>query len=139
MKSLSIAIATIAGIASACAPAAPNTIVNTTNTINTNRMAEVTPRPEAAPVETLASGKEFYALNCMICHKDTGQGGKLTLEGKTIDPDDLTTAKMKAMSDEKLTGYVVNGIEDEGMPSFKGKLTDEEIKSVIAHVRTLQN
>jgi len=139
MKSIIVVFAIAVAAGTACTPPAPNTIVNTTNTTNTNRMAEVTPRPGAAPVETLASGKELYALNCMICHRDTGKGGKLTLEGKTINPDDLTSAKMKAMSDEKLTGYVVNGIEDEGMPSFKGKLTDEEIKSVIAHVRTLQN
>jgi mono/diheme cytochrome c family protein len=75
----------------------------------------------------------------MICHKDTGKGGKMTQDGKTINPDDLTTAKMKAMTDEKLNGYVTNGIEDEGMPAFKGKLTTDEIKSVIRHVRTLQN
>src|SRR5262245_27019314 len=45
---------------------------------------------------------ELYAKHCMICHKDTGKGGKTTIEGKTIDAVDLTSAKMKARSNEKL-------------------------------------
>ena len=42
------------------------------------------------------------------------------------------------MTDEKLIGYVTNGVVDEGMPAFKGKLTDDEIKMAVAHVRRLQ-
>lgn len=84
-------------------------------------------------------GTELYATNCMICHKDTGKGGRVTMQGKTINPEDLTTDKMKKMSDDKLFGYISDGIEDEGMPAFKDKLKPEEIKSVITHIRTLQN
>lgn len=82
---------------------------------------------------------EIYAANCMICHKDTGRGGRITMQGKAINPEDLTTDKMKKMSDDKLFGYISDGIEDEGMPAFKDKLTPEDIKLVIEHVRTLQN
>jgi mono/diheme cytochrome c family protein len=96
--------------------------------------------PEPAPTVDLAlMAAELYALNCMICHKDSGKGGKATLEGKTINAEDLTADKIKKMTDEKLIGYVTNGIEDEGMPAFKGKFTDDEIKRVVRHVRVLQS
>ena len=90
-----------------------------------------------APVAAM-DGKEVYALNCMICHKDTGKGGKVTIEGKSINPDDLTAEKFKKMTDEKMIGYVTNGVEDEGMPAFKDKLTPDQIKAVVTHVRSLQ-
>ena len=74
----------------------------------------------------------------MTCHRDSGKGGKVTIEGKTINPDDITTAKQKAKTDEKIYSYISDGFPDDGMPAFKDKLTDAEIKSIIKHVRTLQ-
>ena len=82
--------------------------------------------------------KEIYATNCMICHKEDGTGGKVTVGGKDLDAENLTEDKIKKMSDEKLIGYVTNGIPDEGMPAFKDKLTPGQIRTVVAHVRTLQ-
>lgn len=90
-------------------------------------------------VATLKPGTELYAQNCMICHKETGKGGRLTLGGKSLNVEDLTEAKLVKATDANLIGYVTNGIEDEGMPAFKDELTADEIKAVVAHVRTLQN
>lgn len=89
-------------------------------------------------VDMAAEGRLIFATNCMICHQETGKGGQVTINGRKIEPDDLTTEKMKAMTDEKLIGYVTNGVEDEGMPAFREKLTPEEIRTVVAHVRRLQ-
>ena len=108
-------------------PTAPNTVVNV------NKPAETT----SAPVDEVADAKKLYATNCMICHKDSGKGGKVTIEGKTIEPDDLTSAKMKAKSDDKLVTYIIDGAPDDGMPAFKGKLTDDQIKSVVKYIRSL--
>lgn len=95
--------------------------------------------PVAAPsVAAVLDGKELYTVNCMTCHKDSGKGGKVTVEGKTIDPDDITTAKMKAKPDEKFYGYIADGFPDDGMPAFKDKLKKEEIDAIIKHIRTLQ-
>ncbi len=39
------------------------------------------------------------------------------------------------MTDAKYIDYIENGIPDEGMPAFKGKLTDGEIKDVVIYIR----
>ena len=112
---------------------------NTTNTTaNVNKPAETAPAQSAEPTDELAAAKVLYAKNCMICHKDTGKGGKVTIEGKTLEPEDLTADKFKNKTDEKLFAYISDGVTDEGMPAFKGKLTDDQIKSVVKHIRTLQ-
>jgi mono/diheme cytochrome c family protein len=74
----------------------------------------------------------------MTCHKDSGKGGKITVEGRALNPDDITTAKMKAKPDEKFYGYIADGFPDDGMPAFKDKLKKEEIEAIIKHIRTLQ-
>ncbi len=112
-------------------PTASNTVVNT------NKPAETTPAQPASPVDEVADAKKLYATNCMTCHKDSGKGGKVTIEGKTIEPDDLTSAKMKAKSEDKLVTYILDGAPDDGMPAFKGKLTDDQIKSVVKYIRSL--
>ena len=98
--------------------------------LRSNRSAQVA---EVADIEEKVV--DLYSEKCMICHKDTGKGGKITLEGKTITPADLTSAKIKAKSDEKLLSEIKEGVPDEGMPSFKAKLSDEEIKSIIQKIR----
>src|SRR5436189_777192 len=68
-----------------------------------NKAAVVaTPATATKPVDELASGVELYATNCQICHRDTGKGGKVTIDGKKLDPDDLTSDKMKKHDDAKI-------------------------------------
>ncbi|MFT3745407.1 MAG: c-type cytochrome [Pyrinomonadaceae bacterium] len=122
-----------------CGQPAANTGSNNA-AANTNKpVAATTPANTSTPeVAKATSGKDLYTVNCMTCHKDSGKGGKVTVEGRTMEPDDLTDAKMKAKSDDKLYGYIADGIEDEGMPAFKDKLKPDEIKAVVAHLRDLQ-
>lgn len=124
-------------ISVACGQTAPppNATIAATNV---PQAVTSTPASTAKPVDEIAAAANIYTTNCMICHKDSGKGGRLTMEGKSINPDDLTTAKMKGLTDEKLKGYVINGIPEEGMPAFKDKLSGDEIEAVIRHVRTLQ-
>ncbi len=128
----------LAIFASACGNASqPNTANAPTANANANTAKAASPAP-TAEVAAVKSGKDLYTINCMTCHKDSGKGGKVTVEGKQLDPDDLTSANMRAKTDEKLYTYISDGIQDEGMPAFKDKLSPEEIKSVVSHVRTLQ-
>ncbi len=132
---LTLITATAAIFIAACGQAANTPVANNTAPkANQNAAAPATP----APVDETAMGKELYAANCMICHKDSGKGGKVTIEGKSINPDDITTEKMKAKADEKFVGYINNGFPDDGMPAFKDKLTADQVKAIVKHIRTLQ-
>lgn len=91
----------------------------------------------ATPAE-VASGKDLYAKNCMICHKESGKGGKVTVDGKTLEPDDLTAARLKGKSDDKIYEYISEGFPDDGMPAYKEKLSPDDIKAIVSHLRKLQ-
>jgi mono/diheme cytochrome c family protein len=117
-----------------CGTAAP---VNNAPATNANASsANAAKSPAGTPEVAVAQGKELYKQNCAICHKEDGTGGKMTIEGRTINPDDLTSEKIKKFSDEKITGYIVNGVVDEGMPAFKDKLSEAQIREIVAFVRT---
>ena len=80
-------------------------------------------------------GRDLYKQNCAICHKEDGTGGKVTIEGKSLNAEDLTDDEFRKASDEKLIGYVTNGVKDEGMPAFKDKLTEAQIREIVAYLR----
>ena len=112
---------------------------NTTNAPKNTANASTPAQSQSpTPVDELTLAKNLYATNCMICHKENGTGGKVTIEGKSLNPENLTAEKFKKATDEKLIKYVTDGILDEGMPAFKDKLSADQIKSVVRHVRTLQ-
>jgi mono/diheme cytochrome c family protein len=60
----------------------------------------------------------------------------MEIEGKRINPDNLTSSKIKAFTDEKITRYIVNGVPDEGMPAFKDKLNEAQIAEIVEFVRS---
>ncbi|HUR99456.1 MAG TPA: cytochrome c [Pyrinomonadaceae bacterium] len=93
-----------------------------------------TPLPKAT-IDELASGRTLYASNCANCHKENGTGGEVEIEGRKMKPDDLTTARMKGFSDDKMIGVIVNGIKDEGMPAYKGKLSEGEMRDIVKFIR----
>ena len=107
-----------------------NVAVNSTNATN----APARPVPSAS-IDELASGRKVYKDNCTICHKDDGTGGEVTIEGKKLNPDDLTSEKIKGFSDEKILGYIMNGVVEDGMPAFKDKLSEGEMRDVVKFIR----
>jgi len=102
------------------------------NSVNTS--PPQTPLPKAT-IDELASGRKLFASNCANCHKENGTGGEVIIEGKKLNPDDLTSAKIKGFADDKILRYITNGIEDEGMPSFKDKLSEGEMRDVVKFIR----
>ena len=100
-----------------------------------SNIVTATPLPSAT-IDELASGRKVYEFNCSNCHKPDGTGGPVEIEGKKLNPDNLTSDKIKGFTDEKIIGYIMNGIEDEGMPAFKGKLSEGEMRDVVRYVRT---
>ncbi|HWD91085.1 MAG TPA: cytochrome c [Verrucomicrobiae bacterium] len=71
-------------------------------------------------------GYTLFMMNCAHCHGNDARGD----EG----PDLHGITK----SDARISSMVKNGIKDE-MPKFGSKLTDSDIKALIAFVRTLND
>ena len=95
----------------------------------------------AAPVAVRAAdAKTNWDNNCAQCHGKNGAAD--TKMGKTLNAKDLTDSKVQAaFSDAKATESIKNGVKDGGkttMKAFGGKLTDDEIKALVAYVRTLK-
>ena len=118
----------------ACSGTTTNVAVNSGNTPRVSNAAIPSPLPSAT-IDELASGRKVYAASCANCHKENGEGGEVTIDGKTLDPEDLTSAKVKGFSDEKTIRIIMNGAEDDGMPAFKGKLSEGEMRDVVHFIR----
>jgi mono/diheme cytochrome c family protein len=87
-----------------------------------------------------ADAKANWDANCAQCHgKD---GSAKTKMGKQLNARDLTDPKVQAaFTDAKATQSIMEGVKENGkttMKAFGGKLTDDEIKALVAYVRTLK-
>jgi len=117
-----------------CSEPSTNVTSNSGNATRAGNAPTSSPLPSAT-IDELASGRKVYQASCANCHKENGTGGEVTIEGKTLDPEDLTSAKIKGFPDEKITRIIMNGIEDDGMPAFKGKLSEAEMRDVVKFIR----
>ena len=122
-----VILTTIAITAAACGQRSANS-VNNANTVRST--------PEPTPFDELAFGRQIYSVSCGTCHKQDGTGGKVTIAGRPLDVADLTSAKAKAMDDDKLLKVIFDGIPDDGMPAFKDRLSEPQIREVVKFVRT---
>lgn len=81
------------------------------------------------PVEgDAALGGQIYASKCASCHGATGQG--------ITAPSLGDQALLAHASDQFLRHAVVNGRDGTPMKSFAGALSDQEINSVVAYLRS---
>jgi len=85
---------------------------------------------EAAKAEPKFDAKAFYAKNCAVCHGEDGRGGG---EGLIV-PNFSDAAWHRRNPDEKMMGVISKG---KGMmPAFKDKMSEDQIKAMIVHIRT---
>ena len=119
----------------ACGNAAENSGNAPQNAVAATNVNVSAPQPTAT-IDELAVAREIYITSCSNCHKENGTGGKTNIDGTVVNADNLTTEKMKKMSDAKYIDYIENGVPDEGMPAFKDKLTERQIKDVVKYIRT---
>jgi mono/diheme cytochrome c family protein len=81
-----------------------------------------------------ADGAAVFTGKCAMCHGKGGAGD--TGMGKSLALKDLGSADVQKASDAELTKLIADGKGK--MPAYKGKLSDEEIKSVVCFIRTLK-
>ncbi|MFY9753611.1 MAG: cytochrome c [Candidatus Acidiferrales bacterium] len=74
-----------------------------------------------------------FKTKCAMCHGPDGSGNTAT--GKALQVRDLSSAGVQGQSDAQLIDIVTNGKAK--MPAYKGKLTDAQIKGLVAYIRSL--
>jgi mono/diheme cytochrome c family protein len=84
--------------------------------------------------------KTNWTNNCVQCHGPDGSAN--TSMGKALNAKDLTSAGIQSsFTDAEATAAIKDGVTKDGvtrMIAFGSKLSDEEIKAVVAYVRTLK-
>jgi mono/diheme cytochrome c family protein len=88
----------------------------------------------AAPAFALSPGADTYKAKCAMCHGTDGLAA--TTMGKNMKILSFKDPKMLAASDHQFFVSTKDGLNK--MPAYKDKLTDAQIKEVIAFIRTLQ-
>lgn len=81
-----------------------------------------------------SSGADTYKAKCQMCH--AADGSASTPAGKSTKARPFSSDDVMKMSDDDLIKVTTNGHGK--MPAYKGKLTDDQIKDVVAYIHTLQ-
>ena len=93
------------------------------------------PRPFAPPTP-----KALWDANCAQCHGKDGHAD--TKMGKHIEREGSDRSESSiCFTDAKATQSIKEGVKENGkttMKAFGGKLTDDEIKALVAYTRTLK-
>lgn len=91
----------------------------------------------AAPLalaDATADGASLFKSKCALCHGPDGKGQSPM--GKALKLRDLGSKEVQDQKDEELAAIIADGKEK--MPGFKAALSAEEIRALVAHIRTLK-
>jgi mono/diheme cytochrome c family protein len=88
----------------------------------------------SGPAFAQAPGADTYKAKCAMCHGTDGLAA--TPMGKNMKILSFKDPAMLKATDAKFFASTKNGLNK--MPAYNGKLTDPQIKDVIAFIRTLQ-
>lgn len=80
-----------------------------------------------------ANGEKVYKAKCASCHGPDGKGE--TAAGKATRARDLCSAEVKKETDAGWTEIIVKGKNK--MPAYDKKITETDVKDVIAYMRSL--
>jgi cytochrome c6 len=86
----------------------------------------------ANPVPDGAASSATFRTKCAMCHGANGSGSEV---GKSMNVPDLRSPVVQQLPDAELAQVIANG--KGGMPSFKNSLSEDQIHSLVAHIRSL--
>jgi cytochrome c6 len=87
----------------------------------------------AIPAMAEDDAATLYKQKCATCHAADGTGSAV---GKKMGAKDFKDPDVVKQSDTELTKTTKEGKGK--MPKYEGKLTDAQIKDLVAYIRTLQ-
>ena len=110
------------------------------------RAAQTTPAVPNART-SVGDAKRLYDTNCASCHGNRAQGAvkagtriSIIEEQRGKQPPDLTDAEWDhGSSDAAIFRVIKRGLPPTMMPGFDGRLSDQEIRSVINYLRSLRS
>lgn len=88
----------------------------------------------SVPARADNAGAATYKAKCAMCHGPDGKGE--TTVGKANKIRDLGSADVQKQSDDELAGLIGNGKGK--MPPYGKSLKPEQIKDLVAYIRTLK-
>jgi cytochrome c len=93
------------------------------------------PAKKAAPGGSATKGKDVFEKKCAVCHYADSDAKKIGPGLKGLAKRGTFTVNDAKVTDEALKTWIENG--DTLMPPFKDVLEADQIKDVIAYVKTL--
>jgi cytochrome c6 len=85
------------------------------------------------PAQAQNASDALYKSKCAACHGADGTG---SATGKKMGAHDFTTADVQGMSDADLATIITNGKNK--MPKYGASLKPEDIKGLVAYIRTFK-
>jgi mono/diheme cytochrome c family protein len=79
------------------------------------------------------ASETLYKSKCTGCHGPDGTG---TAPGKKMGAPDFTTPEVQNMSDTELADAITNGKNK--MPKYGASLKPDDIKGLVAYIRTFK-
>src|SRR5467141_633421 len=86
----------------------------------------------ASPAPDSAASSATFRTKCAMCHGQDGAGSEV---GKSMNVPNLRSPAVQKLPDAELAQVISNG--KGGMPSFKSSLSEDQIHSLVAHIRSL--
>jgi cytochrome c6 len=74
---------------------------------------------------------DVFKAKCAACHGADGSGN--TAVGKSMKIRDFHSPDVQKQTDAQLTDIITTG--KSAMPSYKGKLADDQIKQLVGYIR----
>ena len=90
-------------------------------------------KSNAAVAGSNKEAESLYKSKCQGCHGADGAG---STAGKSLGVKPFSSAEVSGQSDSQLIAATANGKGK--MPAFKGKLSDDQISSLIKYIRALK-
>jgi len=105
--------------------------------------ADMTWPPGADLPPNVPLGRRVYAQRCAVCHGPDGRGNGPAAPSMIPRPRDFTRGEFKYRStgpnqlptDHDLRRVVRDGLRASAMPYWRGVLSDDEIRAVVAYVK----
>jgi len=99
--------------------------------------AKTTPKKNAShgAAGSVARGKEVFEKKCAMCHFADSDAKKIGPGLKGISKRGTFTVNGNKVTTDSLTTWIENG--DSQMPGMKDTLEPQQIKDVVAYVKTL--